>query len=35
MDIVSSEIKSAWSSLGDVSGVNSDEEIIDRIFEKF
>ena len=35
MDIVSSEIKSAWQSLGDVSGVNSDEEIIDKIFSKF
>jgi len=35
MDIVSSEIKSAWQALGDVSGVNSDEEIIDKIFSKF
>jgi len=35
MDIVSSEIKSAWQSLGDITGVNSDEAIIDRIFAKF
>lgn len=35
MDIVSSEIKSAWQALGDISGVNSDEAIIDRIFAKF
>ena len=35
MDIISSEIKSAWTSLGDISGVNSDEEIIDKIFSKF
>lgn len=35
MDIVSSEIKTAWSSLGEVSGVTSDEAIIDKIFSKF
>ncbi len=35
MDIISSEIKSAWQTLGDISGVNSDEEIIDKIFSKF
>lgn len=35
MDIVSSEIKFAWQTLGDVSGINSDEEIIDKIFAKF
>lgn len=35
MDIVSSEIKSAWSALGEVSGITSDEEIIDKIFKKF
>ena len=34
-DIISSEIKSAWSSLGEVSGVVSDEAIIDKIFSKF
>ena len=34
-DIISSEIKSAWSSLGEVSGVVSDEVIIDKIFSKF
>lgn len=34
-DIISSEIKSAWSYLGEVSGVVSDEAIIDKIFSKF
>ncbi len=35
MDIVSNEIKDAWNSLGEVSGVTSDEAIIDKIFSKF
>lgn len=35
MDILSSEIKSAWSALGEISGVVSDEAIIDKIFSKF
>ncbi len=35
MDVVSSEIKTAWSSLGEVSGITSDEAIIDKIFSKF
>ncbi|MBR4998532.1 MAG: tRNA uridine-5-carboxymethylaminomethyl(34) synthesis GTPase MnmE, partial [Clostridia bacterium] len=35
MDIVSSEIKSAWTSLGEISGITSDETIIDKIFSKF
>lgn len=34
-DIISSEIKSAWSNLGEVSGIVSDEAIIDKIFSKF
>ena len=34
-DIISSEIKSAWRHLGEVSGVVSDEAIIDKIFSKF
>ncbi len=34
-DIISSEIKSAWSTLGEVSGIVSDEAIIDKIFSKF
>ena len=34
-DIVSSEIKSAWSYLGEISGVVSDEAILDKIFSKF
>lgn len=35
MDIISSEIKIAWNSLGEISGVTSDEAIIDKIFSKF
>ncbi len=35
MDIISSEIKNAWSSLGEISGTTSNETIIDKIFEKF
>ena len=35
MDIVSTEIKDAWNSLGEVRGVTSDEAIIDKIFSKF
>ena len=34
-DILSSEIKSAWAYLGEVSVVVSDEAIIDKIFSKF
>ena len=34
-DILSSEIKTAWSYLGEVSGIVSDEAIIDKIFSKF
>lgn len=35
MDIISSEIKSAWFYLGEITGTTSDEKIIDRIFSKF
>ncbi len=35
MDIVSFELKNAWTSLGEITGVNSDENIIDKIFSKF
>lgn len=35
MDIISSEIKNAWANLGEISGVTSDEAIIDKIFSKF
>ncbi len=34
-DIISAEIKTAWSHLGEISGVVSDEAIIDKIFSKF
>ena len=35
MDIISSEIKDAWNSLGEISGTTSDEAIINQIFSKF
>ncbi len=35
MDIISSEIKESWNHLGEVSGITSDEAIIDKIFSKF
>lgn len=35
LDFVVSDIHTCWQYLGDVSGVNSNERIIDRIFEKF
>ena len=34
-DIISHEIKSAWSYLGEISGVVSDEAILDKVFSKF
>ena len=34
-DIISSEIKTAWSYLGEISGVVSDEAILDKVFSKF
>lgn len=35
VDIISSELKSAWLDLGEVSGTTSSEAIIDKIFSKF
>lgn len=35
MDIISHEIKSAWLTLGEITGSTSDEKIIDKIFAKF
>ena len=35
LDFVVADIHSCWQYLGEVSGVNSNERIIDRIFEKF
>ena len=35
LDFVVADIHSCWQHLGEVSGVNSNERIIDRIFEKF
>ena len=34
-DIISHEIKTAWSYLGEISGVVSDEAILDKVFSKF
>lgn len=35
LDFVVADIHSCWEALGEISGVNSNERIIDRIFEKF
>lgn len=35
VDIISSELKTAWLTLGEVSGTTSSEAIIDKIFSKF
>ncbi len=35
LDIISSQIKLAWHKLGEITGLTSDEKIIDRIFSKF
>lgn len=35
LDFVVADIHNCWQHLGEVSGVNSNERIIDRIFEKF
>lgn len=35
LDFVVSDIHACWQYLGEVSGINSNERIIDRIFEKF
>ncbi len=35
LDFVVADIKDCWQSLGEISGVNSNERIIDRVFEKF
>lgn len=35
LDFVVSDIKDCWQNLGEISGINSNERIIDRVFEKF
>lgn len=35
LDLVATDVKSAWLALGEITGVNSNEEIIDTIFSKF
>lgn len=35
LDLISIDIRSLWLSLGQITGQNSNEEIIDRIFAKF
>ena len=35
LDFVVADIHACWEHLGEVSGINSNERIIDRIFEKF
>ncbi len=34
-DIISNELKAAWRTLGEISGVVSDEKILDKVFSKF
>ena len=35
LDLVCLDVKDAWNSLGKITGETSNEEIVDRIFEKF
>ena len=35
LDLVATDIKSAWLSLGEITGVTSNQEIINTIFSKF
>lgn len=35
LDVISNEIKQAWSTLGEITGTNTSEDIIDRIYSKF
>jgi len=35
LDLVATFVKSAWLALGEITGQNSNEEIIDTIFSKF
>ena len=35
LDLVSIDVKSAWDSLGEITGKTATEEIINNIFSKF
>ena len=35
LDVVASSVRAAWETLGEITGTNSNEEIIDRIYSKF
>ena len=35
LDLVATDIKTAWLALGEITGKNSNQEIIDTIFSKF
>lgn len=35
LDLVATDVKSAWLALGEITGINSNEEIISTIFSKF
>lgn len=35
MDMVSIDLRSAWEALGEITGVNSTEDLLDRIFADF
>ena len=34
-DLIAIDILDAWHALGEITGENADEDIVDRIFEKF
>ena len=34
-DLIAIDILDAWHELGEITGENTDEDIVDRIFEKF
>lgn len=35
LDLVSTDVKAAWLALGEITGINSNEEIVNTIFSKF
>ena len=35
LDIVTGSIRQAWETLGEITGTNAQEDIIDRIYSKF
>ena len=35
LDVISSALRQAWQTLGEITGTTADERIIDRIYSKF